>query len=96
MTPVKRFEIMLSEPLVSHLVEMLDQHQFQAYCISSDHSGRSTKSIGMGGMSDTIVTLICLPHEANSLLPKLSAFVKKYGGIFTVIDALGANIRDGE
>ena len=94
MTPVKRIEIMLSEPLVAHLIDLLDRHKFQAYCISSDHSGRSTQTIGMGGMSDTIVTLICSLREAEILLPSLNAFVQKYGGIFTVIDAVGANVRD--
>ena len=94
MTPVKRIEIMLSEPLVPHLVDLLDRHRFQAYCISSDHSGRSTKAIGMGGIRDTIVTLICSLHEADHLLPALNDFVGTYGGIFTVLDALGANIKD--
>lgn len=94
MTPVKRIEIMLSEPLVTHLVDVFDQHQFQAYCISNDHSGRSTQIIGLGNMNTAIVTLICTLSEASNLVPSLNAFVEKYGGLFTVVDALGTNIRD--
>lgn len=93
MTPVKRIEIILSEPLVPHLVDVLEAHQYQAYCISHGHSGRSTGKIMMGGMSDTIVTLICAQDEADILLPHLENFLERYGGISTVVDALGMNIR---
>jgi hypothetical protein len=93
MTPVKRIEIMVSEPLVTHLVEILESHSFQAYCISTGHAGRSTSGIKMGGVSDTILTLIASPDEARLLLPALEQFVQRYGGIFTIIDAMGAYNR---
>lgn len=96
MMPVKRIEVMVSEPLVQHLVDIFEACRFQAYCISHNHSGRSTTQIGMAGMSQAIVVMVCVPEEAEQLMPALELFIATYGGIFTVVDALGPSSSKGQ
>lgn len=93
MNPVKRIEIIIDSIGVNELVGALKKQGANGYTIIPDVSGMGDRGPRMGDeltdvFKNTYLIVACPEDQANRLIEAIRPYLKKFGGMCLVSDAM--------
>ena len=92
MSNAKKIDVILPDAVVEPFVEMLAGAPVVAWSVATGLSGRTLRGHATPGLCDAAVAVICRSEDAGAAIAGIEAFVARYGGVATEVDAEGLNL----